>query len=326
MDVGMLVQTRAGAGRVPPEERPVGRAALRLRAEGVRVVFGDDLQAGRLSGFAARPGGWEPVRDAAVRALHDRFPSQTRPDRYARILAERGDLPMGNPPALTLLCRDKLESQRHLEAAGLSLPPVEPVPARFQEQLQVWGTGFLKPRYGALGRGVRRVQPGDPLPTRGEGAVPGRPEPMLLQRAVQPPPGWRGQAVRVLVQRVPHGGWLVASRVLRRSRTDPVVNAARGAEVRDADHLLGADTLRLLDDLSLRVATVLAAHPHGLHLVELGVDAVIDAQGAPRLLEVNSRPRGRLEVLAREDPQEYSERHVQACARPFRYLAAVARG
>ena len=56
-------------------------------------------------------------------------------------------------------------------------------------------------------------------------------------------------------------------------------------------------------------------------LVEVGVDVVIDPHGAPWLIEVNSRPRGRLEVLARLDPARFGHAHVDACARPLRVLA-----
>ena len=319
--IGVLVRAHDDGPSLPPEDRPVGRAALSLRAEGIGVVFGDRLLRGRSSGMAPQPGSWVPVADIPVTALHDRFASQTYPEHYRLILDNMAGLPMGNPVALTELCRDKLASQRHLEERGFTMPAVEVDPARFEITLARWGHGFLKPRFGALGRGVRRVVPGDALPACGEGAVPGISEPLFMQRAVQPPAGWAGWSLRVLVQRVLDGGWIVASRVLRRSRRDPVVNVARGAEVGPAQRVLTPADLRALDHLCVSVATAIADQPWGRLVVELGVDAVVDHRGEFHVIEVNSRPRGRLEALAEVDPRRWAAAHVEACARPLRYLA-----
>ncbi len=322
--VGVLVRLRPGAGDEPPEARPVGRAALALRDEGIGVLFGQRLQQGRMDGFAARPGAWEERRDVAVAALHDRFPSQTYPRRYRQLLAGGRGLPLGNPTSITLLCRDKLECQRVLEGGGLAMPQVEEDARRFAGRLQGWGAAFLKPRYGALGCGVRLVAPGEALPAMGEGAVAGVREPLLLQRAVPPPAGWSGWSLRVLAQRVPGGQWVLASRVLRRSRRDPVVNVARGAEVLMAEGVLSEGALRRLDEVCLGVAGQLAGSPDGERIVELGVDAVVDTDGGVHVIEVNSRPRGRLEAMAEVDPGRYRAAHVEACARPLRYLSWLA--
>jgi glutathione synthase/RimK-type ligase-like ATP-grasp enzyme len=321
--IGVLVRSRGAGEQQPPEARPVGRAALKLRDEGLGVVFGDELAGGRMCGWVAEPGRWVRRRDLPVTALHDRFASQTYPEAYQAILDGRAGLPMGNPLELTLLCRDKIASQRLLEAQGFAMPEVQPASERFAATLEAWGAGFLKPRYGALGRGVRRVQPGDALPAEGEGAVAGVVEPLFLQRAVRPPQGWSGWSLRVLVQRLPGGGWTVASRVLRRSREDPVVNVARGAEVGPAERALEPARIEVLDGLCLAVARALAGQPWGRSAVELGVDAVVDHRGAFHLIEVNSRPRGRLEALAEQDPGRWAEAHVEACARPLRYLASL---
>lgn len=292
----------------------MGRAALRLGEEGVDAVFGHHAEDGMLVGLRAVPGGWEPAR-ARVVAAYCRYPSQGDPDGYARLLEGLG-VPVHNPVAPTRLCRDKVACQRHLEAHGLPQPPIETDPARFAERLETWGAAFLKPRYGAFGRGVRRVRPGDPLPAWGEGAVPGVDEPLFLQAAVPPPPGWAGVSVRVLVQR-DGDGWIAEAPAARCSRTDPVVNAARGAEVRPAEELADPEALR---GLALEVARALTRSPDGEGLVELGVDLAVDPQGIPHVLEVNARPRGRLLALAERDPR-WMPAHVEACARPLRWLA-----
>ena len=145
--VGVLLHARAGGGEQAPEARPVGRAALALAAEGIGVVFGDELHQGRISGWVATPGAWEQVEDVAVLALHDRFPSQTRPARYRELMAQRAAVPMGNSEDITLLCRDKLRSQRFLEGRGLDMPELVAIPERFERALQSWGAGFRKPRF-----------------------------------------------------------------------------------------------------------------------------------------------------------------------------------
>jgi len=319
MSIGVLVPLRAGDPGVP-RDRPIGRAALKLADEGIDVVFGHAARDGWLIGHRARPDRWEPT-EARVSVAFDRYPSQTDPDGYAALRAHLPAVPVGNPMSLTLLCRDKLETQRVL-GEGVRQPPVEADPTRFEERLAEWGVAYLKPRFGAFGRGVRRVTPGDPLPARGEGSVPGVPEPLFLQRAVPPLPPWRGVACRVLAQRTGPTAWWTGPPVVRRSRDDWVVNAARGAEVVAARTAL-PDLVEALQQLAIRCAQILAAQPEGDRLVEIGADAVIRDDHTPLVVEVNSRPRGRLEALADLDPEAFFDAHVDACCRPLRYLAAL---
>ena len=317
--LGVLVPYRDGhPGR--PEDRPIGRAALRLESEGVAVVFGSTAEDGRLIGFRATPGVYEACR-MAVAAAYDRYPSQTDPDGYAALRSGLGDTPVANPMSLTLLCRDKLATHDALVAGGLVVPDVQSDPSQFEETLAAWGAAYLKPRYGAFGRGVSRVTPGDALPAEGEGAVPGVIEPLMLQRGVPPPEGYTGISVRVNAQRTGPDTWHINPPVARHSRDDWVVNAARGAAVAPAADLV-PEAVPALEDLTRRVAAILQQQPDGDWLLELGVDAAIDHDGIPHVIEVNSRPRGRLEALAGLDRDAWWEAHVEACARPFRFLAA----
>lgn len=313
--IGVLVPALSRAPGVP-EDQPIGRAALRLAADGIEVVFGSEAHDGVLRGTVARPGRYEPAAHRVVAAL-DRFPSQSRPAAFERLRTGLAHTPIANPPALTLLCRDKLATQRVLEGAGLPIPEVQTDPERFQATLADWGVAFLKPQHGAFGRGISRVVPGDPLPATGPGSVPGVPEPLFLQRAVVPPEGHGGIACRVLVQREP-GGWWVGPPVARRSAHDPVVNASRGASVHPLSELV-PDAVHPVRALARAAAEALAAEPGGDWLVELGVDVVIGAHELA-LLEVNSKPRGRLEALAGQDPEAWAEAHIEACARPLRAL------
>ncbi len=322
--IGVLVPTYP-APPPPPENKPVGRAALLLAREGICALFGDRIHRADgvvyMAGVRVTPGGW--VRETnPMLALHDRFPSQRRADRYRETLAVLGALPMGNPASVTLLCRDKIACQDTLTAAGVPMPAIETEPQRMAERLAAWGAGFLKPRYGALGIGVRRVLPGERLPEALPGAVPGVLDPAFLQQAVPAPAGWAGRSVRALVQRLPGGSWHFCPPVVRQSREDFVVNAARGAQVAPADDVLSASTMRRVAETCEATCHAIASHEDGAHVVELGLDMMIDDTGRPQLIEVNSRPRGRLEALAALDARRFGAAHIAACARPLRYLAS----
>lgn len=304
----------------PPDEAPIGRAAQQLSREGLRVIFGQTVTDGFASGLEIYRGQWRAVSEVPVRAAHDRFPSQTWPETFAAAREGLSELPLGNPFRVTLLCRDKLASQRVLEAAGVPMPPVEGNPERFEAKLERWGAAFLKPRHGAMGRGVRRVVPGDPLPARGPGARRGEIDDLILQKAVPPPSDWGGLAVRALFQRGPSCCWLPRPPVARCSAHDPVVNVARGAEALPAAEVLSPATMESIEAIGLSTCHALSMGPGGARIVELGLDFAIGPEGTPHLIEVNSRPRGRLEALADRDPS-WAQQHVDACAMPLRYLA-----
>lgn len=319
--IGVLVPTHGSKPMLPPEQRPIGRAALLLAHEGIDVIFGDRLRGGRISGFRARPKGWTEATDVPIDGLHDRFPSQLRSKRFDELMSARDGVPMANPLEFTLWCRDKLACQQDLETYGVKMPAVTGDHGRFEAALKAWSHGFLKPRYGALGIGVQRVSPGDALPSRLEGVVPDRPDPAILQAAVEPPAGWASRTVRVLVQRTETGGWVQGTPVVRQSRSDFVANAAQGAAV-----VSGVTALPEACQSAIRGAVVDLTHvfdriPIAKHMVEAGVDLALDSKLNPWIIEINSRPRGRMEILANSDPSHFERAHVEACARPIRVLA-----
>ena len=312
--VGILVP-RLGSAPGRPEDLPFGRAALRLAGEGIDVVFVLTARDGAADGVRAIPGAWEPVSGVPLAAVYDRFPSQSRPDAHAALLEGLGDVPVANPSSLVTLCLDKLLSQEVLARRGVRMPEVEGDPGRYASRLGAWGAAFLKPRTGSFGRGIRRVVTGEAAEME---------EASVLQQAVPPLAGWAGVSCRVLVQRTAEG-WHTDPPVARRSRTDPVVNAARGAEV----VLLSDAWPGALDgavEVSVAAAEALSREPDGRWLVEVGVDVVLDPDERPWVVEVNGRPRGRLEILADRSPEPWAARHVEACARPLRYLARSAGG
>lgn len=321
--IGVLVPIDPDRPMPPPGERPIGRAALALRAEGIVALFGDRLRDGRMDGLVATPKGWQRVGNQQPGALHDRYPSQRRAAAFAKIQDNRRGLGMGNALATTMLCRDKLESQQLLEGAGVRMPPVTCDYDCYTGFIEKYGAAFVKPRFGALGTNIRKVLPGVPLPRTLEGMVPGRSEPTILQAAIEPPAGFAGAAVRVLCQRTEAGGWLQRPAVLRRSALDPVVNVARGAEVLIAEDVLSDQSLAAIAEQCRRVCAAIGATPAGRWAVELGVDLVLDPHDRPWVIEINSRPRGRLEVLAALDPARFGATHVAACAQPLRRLATL---
>ena len=311
MAIGVLVGAyRREPG--PPEALPMGRAALRLEAEGLPVIFGHEASAGRLRGLRPMPGGWRPV-DAPIQGALDRFPSRRQPERYAALIDGLPGVPTFNGPRAIDTCADKLRC-----ASVLTGPQPEVVsdPTTFADRLASWGAAFHKPRYGSFGSGVRRVQPGDAVPPEAEGLE--GPEPALLQQAVPPPEDWAGVACRVLVQRDADGWWADVP-VARVSREDAVVNAARGAEVRPL-HALFPEATDAVRTAALQVAMDLERACG--RVVEVGVDIVLDPEHQPWVIEVNVRPRGRLEAIAQHDP-DWLEAHIEACVRPLRAVAAL---
>lgn len=307
MNLGVWTPFRASGPLGPPEELPLGRAALALTDEGIDLVVGHPAGPGIFDGVRARRGRWESLTGLPVQAVYDRFPSASRPQAFAAGLARIRGLPLVNDPVLTALCRDKLACQ---QALG-DLPQPDVTTTDLPGHLSRWGVAFLKPREGSFGRGVRQVRAGDALPD-GPG--------WILQRAVLPPEGFgAGLALRVLVQR-DGTTWHARPAVARISDHDPVVNAARGARLAPAADLLPAHTDAAVRDLAVRTAERLASH--GL-FVECGVDIVLDSDLSPFVIEVNSRPRGRLRGLAELHPDRFRDLHVQACITPFRTLARL---
>ncbi len=321
-NIGVLVPSDGHVPTIEPHERPIGRAAILLLAHDIDVIFGDEIENGRMSGFRVRKGKWERASDIPLHGVHDRYPSQIRSAQYASMRQGLGTIPVGNDFGFTMLCRDKVTSQKTLEDHGIRMPPVQCDPNRFQRALAEWGTAFLKPQFGALGIGVRRVGLDDDLPTHVQGVVPGREDPTIIQAAIPPPPGWASRTVRVLIQRTPDGGWFSGVPVLRQSRTDPVANAARGAEVVPADAVLPSSLMKRIAQEVQHICAALDRMMEAQRMVEAGIDLVIDAESNVWLIEINSRPRGRMEVLACHDPAAYRDVHVNACARPIRVIAS----
>jgi hypothetical protein len=310
--IGIWTPFRAHGRPGEPDGWPLGRGIARAQAMGIPVVLGQPDAAGTMRGVVLRDGGWVDVEGAAVAAVYDRFPSIGRGEEHLLGLELLHGVPSANGRDVIRTCADKWVTQQVLEGCGVAMPAVEADPMRFPERLSEWGSGFLKPRFGSFGEGVERVTSVD-----GRRLEPGA---WVLQRALPPPSGWAGVCLRVLAQRLPGGTWVARSAVIRRSTSDPVVNAARGAEVRAADDLLQVRA----GALACTVASSLAGAHEGL-CVELGVDLVVDEHDQLWPIEVNGRPRGRLLALAQRWPHRYAEEHAEACAQPILTLSSMIR-
>jgi len=264
-------------------------------------------------------GAWRNCDPQKVDAVYDRFSSRSMPEHYTGLEQQVGDTPRGNPPELIRICTDKIATQRLLE--HLPFPPIETAPSLFEEQHSKWGSAFLKPRFGGLGRGIRKVEPGDPLPAWGQGAIRGGSEPTFLQKAIEPPGGFGSLCVRWLTQREASGRWKLLPPVARVSK-HAVANVHQGAEALPADDVLSSGALSTAKELVLECAQSLENQISGV-AVELGVDLLFDSQEQPWILEINSRPSGRLSALTVRDPRHYGPIAHEAVLRPLRTLASL---
>lgn len=318
----------ARSTKIPsPKDRPIGKVAEELSADGIIAVFGNTLyrQSGKLlmDGLSVQNGKWITLNKVPIHAIHDRYPSQIRWQSYNDMMTAKQDTPMGNPFSITMLCRDKIKTQRLLEEYNVPMPPVVSEFTEFQKKLGKWNTAYLKPQFGALGQSVSKVTKNSQLTTVLPSVVPGKSDPAILQRAVLPPTGWAGLSVRILVQRTALSDWVLRPAVLRRSKTDPVVNAARGAEVLPAADALPQFTMTKIKEYAQQTAIALSQTHDGQWAVEFGLDLVIDEHYSPWVIEVNSRPRGRLEALAKLAPRRFAQQHKEACAQPIRFMATA---
>ena len=281
-----------------PTAFPIAKAIQQLHNNGILTVFGFDLFLKNntvwINGKSVIGGDFINV-SRHIDIIHDRFPSQIRQQHFSEIHSVASNIPFGNPPSTTLLCRDKLRCQRLFEKHGIAMPEVISDPSKFESHLTKWGKGFIKPQFGALGKGVQAVTTGVPLPHFLPGVVPNRMEPSILQRAISAPTGWAGMCVRQLMQKSEGGTWITRTAVLRCSTDDPVVNVSRGAKAIPACDTLPSYTVESIQQQSLLACSILDNEPNGLYNVEF--DFVIDPTYKPWLIEVNSRPRAPLEYL-----------------------------
>ena len=307
----ILLPSRA-AEPPKPSATPFGRAAISALDLGVEVLFASTAELC----LSVRDNSWVESKSRPT-AVYDRFPSRSQPAEWAKLRGRWGHLPWSNPPRTADLCSDKIETQ----ALVGGMPEVVSDYSRFHDKLDEWGSGFLKPRFGALGRGVSRVTTGDFLPRLAEGAVRGVLEPTILQKEVKPPSGFGSLSLRVLVQ-ASISGWVVEQTVARVSDSSHVANVALGATPVPGEEVVPRQPLSDAIDLAIATCETIQSNNHTGVIVELGVDILFDEQWRPWVIEVNGRPAGRAGALAKINAERFSATRDNLCLRPILYLAA----
>jgi predicted ATP-grasp superfamily ATP-dependent carboligase len=126
-----------------------------------------------------------------------------------------------------------------------------------------------------------------------------------------------------LIQRDEDGQWVQGVPVVRQSRTDPVANASRGAQVAPGTTALEPSVLEKITHHMNTICRAIDQIEGYQWALEAGVDLVLDTNHTPWLIEVNSRPRGRMEVLASQNPTLFSTAHLNACCRPIQRIVRL---
>ena len=248
-----------------------------------------------------------------IHAIYDRFPFQRAEQQDPLPFAT--DIPICNPRAITLLCKDKWKLQLLLTKHNIFMPRV--CRENFAQALQEWGMGVAKPQFGSFGTGIYRTQTPPPptLPS-----INGS-DPTIMQEWIQPPKDWAGMVVRQLIQRDVVQQWQIRRPVVRVSTENPIVNASRGAQVYPAQHILPPKTIAKVQEQSLAIARILEKEPEGDFFIEAGIDFVIDEEWKPWCIEINAQPKGRLKALA----QTYHDEYQQNLRTPFECIKGILR-
>ena len=300
----------------PPLQSPLGRAAHALEKEGIDVWLASSPH----TWVRASESQWEAIEPQPVDAIYDRYSSRSLPENYWELESQCRGVIRGNCSELIRICTDKVSTQRVLK--GLPFPEISTLPSEFDSALKDWKKGYLKPRFGGLGRGVVPVEPQDPLPPWGPGVVRGTKEPTFLQRSIEAPLGYGSLCVRWLLQKNTANQWLFRSPVARVSKS-AVANVHQGARALPAEEILPEEAIKKAREVVHESAVRLDNECPG-PVIELGVDLVFDAHFSPWIIEVNSRPSGRLSALASIAPQKYKVEALSAAIQPFRTLAQLA--
>jgi RimK family alpha-L-glutamate ligase len=195
------------------------------------------------------------------------FEAVTRRLGILHALAARG-IALWNDARAIERCVDKSATTHLAAAAGIAVPPTWAVEGRAAACAVLAAQGgdlVLKPLFGAQGIGLRRIETAADLPA--EEAVGGV---YYLQRYVAP----GGSGFR------DHRLFVVAGEV--------VAAMTREAEGWVTNLRQGGRPLLLQPDAAMRGMAERATEAVGAHYA--GVDIMLDADGAPLLLEVNSMP------------------------------------
>lgn len=252
--------------------------------------------------------------------LFDRYPYQTYTNQdplTKRSFLEIQDMyvPICNPRVFTELCKDKWEFQKYMLKNGISMPPI--AQNNFQYWIDKWGgKAIAKPRFGSFGVGIELVE-FSPSPFRK--SVNGV-DPTIIQKYIQPPSPYAGISVRQLIQRNTDRSWTFRTTVARFSLDDPIVNAARGADITRAFDILPITCCEKIHSMSKKIAKILGkVSPF---VIEVGLDYVIDKNFDPVFIEANAQPKGKLKGLVRnQNIPSILQEHQSVLKHPFEVMS-----
>ena len=333
----------------PKNPWPLQQVIAPLNQQGFKILFAapqgfcshqDQL---KVTGMEFKENRWCQRHIISPVALYNRFPERLYPLPFQRAvdLADQYNIPIANPPNLVHLLRDKWRCSKFFKEAGIQSPEVITLERNFIKTLREWKTAFLKPRFGALGRGVIQVdwqtdraliegiqnqQTKDfhlKLSTKRENDGE-----WLLQHSIEPIRKDCFVCFRSLVQRDQQGTPVSAGCVARVGQK-VVVSVASGAKAKPGGQYLkeffGNKKARQIIEKIIRTDSILfkalekKLASKATQIAEIGADYLIDSQGALWLLEVNGVPQGRLQAVSKINDRWASDYH-KALMRPFLYL------
>ena len=254
--------------------------------EEYKIVFGDKITQKTNQIY---------LQDQPVDIFFDRYPYQTYkkqdPLQNIKLLnIQNKCVPICNPREFTEFCKDKWEFQKYMLKNNILMPPI--AQNRYQYWIKKWGgIAVAKPRFGSFGVGIELIK-SSPSPFRK--GVNGM-DPTIIQKYIQPPNGFAGISVRQLIQRNIDRSWTFRTTVARTSLEDPIVNAARGADIRRAIDVLPTTCCEKIQMMSKKIAHILGKISP--FVIEVGLDYVIDNNFEPIFIEANAQPKGKLKGL-----------------------------
>lgn len=252
--------------------------------------------------------------------LFDRYPYQTYAKQdplKKRHFLEIQDMcvPICNPRIFTELCKDKWAFQKYMLKNDVYMPPI--AQDHFQYWIEKWGgVAIAKPQFGSFGVGIELIE-FSPSPFRE--SVHGL-DPTIIQKYIQPPIGFAGISVRQLIQRNADRSWTLRTAVARISLNDPIVNAARGADIARAIDMLPTKCCKKIHSMSNKIAHALGKISP--FVIEVGLDYVISQHFEPVFIEANAQPKGKLKGLLQSQriPSIVSE-HQNILRYPFEVMS-----
>ena len=350
--IGVLLKIDPTSKPLPPDKKPLGWVASRLLEKNIILVFiepeyllerEDKIIAKK--GFIVHQNKWKQIDNVELKAIYNRYPSLIFKN-YSNLefILKKNKVPLCNPISFIKFARDKLNFIKFLKSnkiRTLEAIPVQNDPIKFLEK---WQICFLKPRFGACGKGIWRISKIGKhfvfedgmvqLILKEKQAIEKIKEitgdrPYVLQRGLLPPlKAIEGISLRALAQRSPQGRWINNISVVRVSTDDPICNVARGAKVFPANEFFTfklskkrmVKILRQINRLNFKIIKALERNLSDFdQIVEFGTDFVFNRNFLPFCIEINDTPQGRLDLLSTKYPT-YKPFYQRALLNPFLYI------